>query len=48
MNMEVREQLQLDGQIYSKLLEAEREADFTDQRYTSKEVLNAMREAIRL
>ena len=46
--MDNREQLQLDSEIYAKLHEAEREADFTDQRYTSKEVLNAMREAIRL
>lgn len=47
LSMESYEKLQLDSEIYAKLLEAEREADLTDQRYSSKEVLKAMREAIR-
>ena len=40
------EALQFDGEIYSKLQEAEREAALTDRRYSSKEVWKAMREAI--
>ena len=47
LSMEAYERLQLDSEIYTKLLEAEREAETTDQRYSSKDVLKAMREAIR-
>ena len=47
LSMEAYERLQLDSEIYTKLLEAEREAETTDQRYSSKKVLKAMREAIR-
>jgi hypothetical protein len=32
--------------VYFKLLEAEREAEHTDSRYSPKEVLKAMKEAI--
>lgn len=34
-------------EFYTKLLEAEREAETTDQRYHSKEVLYTMQESIR-
>ena len=40
------ESLQFDSEVYFKLQAAEREAEFTDKRYSSKEVLKGMREAI--
>ena len=46
LSMEAYENLQLESEVYFKLQEAEREAEFTDKRYSSKEVLAAMREAI--
>ncbi len=46
MSMEAFESLQFESEVYSKLQAAEREADLTDKRYSSKEVLQAMREAI--
>lgn len=46
MSMEAFESLQFESEVYSKLQAAEREAELTDQRYSSKEVLQAMREAI--
>ena len=46
LSMEAFENLQLDSEIYFKLREAEREAELTDQRYSSKEVLKAMKEVI--
>lgn len=46
LSMEAFEKLQFDSEIYFKLREAEREAELTDQRYSSKEVLKAMKEVI--
>ena len=46
LSMEAFENLQFDSEIYFKLREAEREAELTDQRYSSKEVLKAMNDAI--
>ena len=46
LSMEAFESLQFDSEVYSKLREAEREAELTDRRYSAKEVLKAMREAI--
>lgn len=46
LSMEAFENLQFDSEIYFKLREAEREAELTDQRYSSKEVLKAMKEVI--
>lgn len=46
LSMEAFEKLQLDSEIYVKLQEAEREAELTNRRYSSKDVLQAMREAI--
>ncbi len=46
MSMEAFEQLQFESEIYCKLKEAEREAELTDRRYSSKEVLQAMKDAI--
>ena len=46
MSMEAFESLQFESEVYSKLQAAEREAELTGERYSSKEVLQAMREAI--
>ncbi len=46
LSMEAYENLQFESEIYFKLREAEREAEQTTRRYTSKDVLRAMREAI--
>lgn len=46
LSMEAYESLQFESEVYFKLQAAEREADLTDKRYSSKEVLQAMREAI--
>ena len=46
MSMEAYENLQFDSEVYVKLREAEREAELTDKRYSSKEVLKAMKDAI--
>ncbi len=46
MSMEAFEQMQFDSEVYFKLLEAEREAEVTEERYSSKDVLKAMRAAI--
>ena len=46
LSMEAYENLQFKSEIYFKLKEAEREAELTDTRYSSKDVIKAMREAI--
>ena len=46
MSMEAYENLQFDSEVYVKLREAEREAELTDKRYSPKEVLKAMKDAI--
>lgn len=46
MSIEAFESLQFESEVYFKLQEAEREAEFTNKRYSSKEVLKAMRDAI--
>ncbi len=46
MSMEAFESLQFESEVYFKLQAAEREADLTDKRYSSKEVLQAMRDAM--
>lgn len=45
LSMEAYESLQLDSEIYAKLQAAEREAEETQERFSSKDVLKAMREA---
>jgi len=47
LSMEAFQNMQFESEVYFKLLEAEREAAHTDTRYSSKDVLNAMKEAIR-
>lgn len=46
LSMEAFENLQFESEVYFKLQEAEREAELTDQRYSSKEVLKAMKATI--
>lgn len=46
LSMEAYENLQFESEIYCKLQEAEREADLTQQRFSSKEVLRAMKDTI--
>ena len=46
LSMEAFENLQFESEIYFKLREAERETELTDQRYSSKDVLEAIKEAI--
>ena len=46
LSMEAYENLQLASEIYTKLQAAEREAELTETRYSSKDVLNAVRSAV--
>lgn len=46
LSMEALEALHFDSEVYFKLQEAEREAELTSIRFSSKEVLTAMREVI--
>ena len=46
LSMEAYENLQFDSEVYFKLKEAEREAELTEQRYSTKDVLKAMKESI--
>lgn len=48
LSMEAFENLQFDSEVYFKLQAAEKEAELTQTRYSSKDVLQAMREAIRV
>jgi len=46
LSMEAFQNMQFESEVYFKLREAEREAEHTDKRYSSKDVLKAMKEAI--
>lgn len=46
MSMEAFENLQFESEVYFKLQAAEKEAELTNTRYSSKDVLKAMKEAI--
>jgi len=46
LSIEAFQNLQFESEIYYKLQEAEREAAHTNKRFSSKEVLSAMKEAI--
>ncbi len=46
LSMEAFENLQFESEIYFKLQQAEQEAELSNQRYSSKDILKAMREAI--
>lgn len=45
MSMEAYEKMRFESEVWSKLADAEREAALTDERFSSKEVLAAMRKA---
>lgn len=45
MSMEAYENLQFESEVYFKLKEAEWEAEITSTRYSSKEVLRALKKA---
>lgn len=47
MSMEAYENLQFQSEVYFKLQEAERESELSDKRYSSKDVLQAVKEAIK-
>ena len=46
LSMEAFENLQFESEVYFKLQEAEKEAELTYQRYSSKEGVKAMKDAI--
>ena len=46
LSIEAFQNLQFESEIYYKLQEAEREAEHINKRFSSKEVLSAMKEAI--
>lgn len=46
LSMEAFENLQIESEVYGKLQAAEREAELTSERYCSKDVLKAMKDAI--
>lgn len=46
LSIEAYEKLQFESEIYFKLQEAEREAELSEVRYSSKDVLKAMRNAV--
>ena len=46
LSMEAYENLQFESEVYAKLKEAERESATTQTRYSSKEVLAAIREQL--
>lgn len=45
LSMEAYENLQLESEVYCKLKEAEREAETASKRYSSKDVLMALKKA---
>lgn len=47
MSMEAYEKMQFESDIYYKLAEAEREAEETNERFSSKDILTAMKKAAR-
>ena len=46
MSLEAYEDLRFESEVYSKLKEAEYEAELSNKRFSSKEVLKSMREAL--
>ena len=46
LSMEAYEKLQLESEIYFKLQEAEREAEMTSERFSSKDILKDMKAVI--
>jgi prevent-host-death family protein len=46
LSMDAFENLQFNSEVYTKLQEAEKEADLTGKRFSSKDVLKAVQEAV--
>jgi prevent-host-death family protein len=46
MSMEAFENFQFKSEVYVKLAEAEKQAELTNQRFSSKDVLKAIKEAV--
>ena len=46
LSMEAFQNMQFESEVYFKLLEAERTAEYSNTRFSSEDVLNAMIEAI--
>lgn len=46
LSLETFENLQFESEVYFKLQEAEKEAELTEQRYSSKDALKAMKDTI--
>ncbi|MCL2565298.1 MAG: type II toxin-antitoxin system Phd/YefM family antitoxin [Defluviitaleaceae bacterium] len=46
LSMEAFQKMQFESEVYFKLLEAEREAEHSGKRYSSKEVLAAMKDTM--
>jgi len=46
LSMDAYENMYFESEVYSKLKEAEKEAELTNCRFSSKEVLKAMKDAI--
>lgn len=46
MSMEAYEDFQFESEVYNKLLVAEQQAEYTSERYSSKDVLKAMKTAL--
>ena len=46
MSMEAYQTMQFDSEVYNKLAEAEKQAVLTDTRYSSKDVLKALKNAV--
>ena len=47
MSMEAYEKMRFESEVWSKLADAEREAELTDERFSSKDLLAVMRKAAR-
>ena len=45
LSMDAYESLQLESEVYFKLQQAEKAAELTEKRYSSKEILKAMKAA---
>ncbi len=46
MSMEAYQTMQFDSEVYNKLVEAEKQAVLTDTRYSSKDILKALKKAV--
>jgi len=47
LSMEAYEEMQFESEVYTKLLEAEKMAEHTDKWFSSKDVLKAIKDALK-